>query len=460
PRRATPPRSIAAATGRALRGRRWSRHRGCAGCRRRDRPPHRCVAACGPSTSLRSRRRPPAGRLRGVPRWQGRGDAGSGSCRSGFQGHIERAFRAPPRGAIHCASRSCSRGVNLARMLARMRGIRNTRNPRLRPWCRSWWSSVAPASACRLTSAGISAQQLAQRGRILRSEGAAHDAAFRVEHQQQRRGRHTADSCQQAFVGLRDRHVGLHALCPGAECGHGIAHSDGKQRPGAMILMRQRIRHRQRLQTVTTRVLEQQQQQTEQTRDELKRSEGSIQGIAAIPEALRLVSRSAWELPRKALIGLAAARLPCIDQSQSLTLFLESPSIGQVSSMYMYAWKAGLKTSYYLRSRLATRIAKATLPALATAPHAALVRWLSRSHRGRSVDWRCRRSGRQTRRRSSDCCRRSDSANAPVRSPWWRARPVSRGRASPPRLRVPVAALPGSSGAGCRCPGPAPAGLA
>src|SRR5690606_29986425 len=49
-----------------------------------------------------------------------------------------------------------------------------------------------------------------------------------------------------------------------------------------------------------------------------------------------------------------------VDQSQSLNLFLESPNLGQLSSMYLYAWKAGLKTTYYLRSRPATRIAKAT----------------------------------------------------------------------------------------------------
>lgn len=50
-----------------------------------------------------------------------------------------------------------------------------------------------------------------------------------------------------------------------------------------------------------------------------------------------------------------------IDQSQSLNLFMESPSIGKLSSMYMYAWKKGLKTTYYLRSRPATTIAKATV---------------------------------------------------------------------------------------------------
>ena len=55
-----------------------------------------------------------------------------------------------------------------------------------------------------------------------------------------------------------------------------------------------------------------------------------------------------------------------IDQSQSLNLFIENPNIGQLSSMYFYAWKKGLKTTYYLRSRPATRIAKATVEEIKT----------------------------------------------------------------------------------------------
>ena len=100
---------------------------------------------------------------------------------------------------------------------------------------------------------------------------------------------------------------------------------------------------------------------TEATRDAIKMAEGSVQGINGIPDVLKLVYRTAWELPQKALIDLAAARGAYIDQSQSLNLFMESPNIGRLSSMYMYAWKSGLKTTYYLRSRPATRIAKATV---------------------------------------------------------------------------------------------------
>ncbi len=65
----------------------------------------------------------------------------------------------------------------------------------------------------------------------------------------------------------------------------------------------------------------------------------------------------------RSLIDMAADRGAFIDQSQSLNLFMESPSINKLSSMYMYAWKKGLKTTYYLRSRPATRIAKATVAA-------------------------------------------------------------------------------------------------
>jgi ribonucleoside-diphosphate reductase alpha chain len=94
---------------------------------------------------------------------------------------------------------------------------------------------------------------------------------------------------------------------------------------------------------------------------------GRFEGIAAIPERLREIYRTVWELPQKALIDLGAARGAYIDQSQSLNLFMENPNIGQLSSMYMYAWKSGIKTTYYLRSRPATKIAKTTVTATTVA---------------------------------------------------------------------------------------------
>jgi ribonucleoside-diphosphate reductase alpha chain len=105
---------------------------------------------------------------------------------------------------------------------------------------------------------------------------------------------------------------------------------------------------------------------TEQVRDEIKQAEGSVQGLTQLPAQTRGLFRTAWELPQRALIDLAAARAPFIDQSQSLNLFLAAPSIGKLSSMYLHAWKSGLKTTYYLRSRPATRIAQATVALPAT----------------------------------------------------------------------------------------------
>ncbi len=106
---------------------------------------------------------------------------------------------------------------------------------------------------------------------------------------------------------------------------------------------------------------------TEEIRAKIKLAEGSIQSLTELPGELRSLYRTAWELPMKALIDQAAARGAFIDQSQSLNLFMEAPTIGKLSSMYMYAWKQGLKTTYYLRSRPATGIAKTTVPANTTA---------------------------------------------------------------------------------------------
>ena len=100
---------------------------------------------------------------------------------------------------------------------------------------------------------------------------------------------------------------------------------------------------------------------TPEMRDAIKLAEGSIQGIDDIPESLRQVYRTAWEIPMRSLIDMAAERGAFIDQSASLNLFMESPNIGALSSMYMYAWKRGIKTCYYLRSRPATKIAKTTV---------------------------------------------------------------------------------------------------
>ncbi|MER5665750.1 ribonucleoside-diphosphate reductase subunit alpha [Streptomyces mirabilis] len=96
-----------------------------------------------------------------------------------------------------------------------------------------------------------------------------------------------------------------------------------------------------------------------QTREALRESNGSVRGFTWVPQDVRDLYRTAWEIPQRGLIDMAAARTPFLDQAQSLNLFLETPTIGKLSSMYAYAWKSGLKTTYYLRSRPATRIARA-----------------------------------------------------------------------------------------------------
>ncbi|MCW2813551.1 MAG: ribonucleoside-diphosphate reductase [Nocardioides sp.] len=105
---------------------------------------------------------------------------------------------------------------------------------------------------------------------------------------------------------------------------------------------------------------------TPEVREQIKKAEGSVQGVAALPDDVRRLFRTAWELPQRALIDMAAERSAFIDQSQSLNLFIAGPSIGKLSSMYLHAWKAGLKTTYYLRSRPATRIQQATTSGAST----------------------------------------------------------------------------------------------
>ena len=102
---------------------------------------------------------------------------------------------------------------------------------------------------------------------------------------------------------------------------------------------------------------------TEEIRNKIKIEEGSVQNVPQIPADVKALYRTAWELPQKALIDMAAARGPYVDQSQSLNLFMTDPTIGKLSSMYLYAWKTGLKTTYYLRSRPATRIRQSTAAA-------------------------------------------------------------------------------------------------
>jgi ribonucleoside-diphosphate reductase alpha chain len=81
---------------------------------------------------------------------------------------------------------------------------------------------------------------------------------------------------------------------------------------------------------------------------------GSVQNIEEIPENIRELYRTIWELSMKDIIDMAADRGAYIDQSQSLNLFMQNPNFGKLTSMHFYAWKAGLKTGmYYLRTQAA-----------------------------------------------------------------------------------------------------------
>lgn len=89
---------------------------------------------------------------------------------------------------------------------------------------------------------------------------------------------------------------------------------------------------------------------------------GSIQGISEIPQEIRDLYKTVWEIPQKTLIDMAADRGPFICQSQSLNLFLSEPTFAKISSMHMYTWKKGLKTGcYYLRTKAASSAQKFTI---------------------------------------------------------------------------------------------------
>jgi ribonucleoside-diphosphate reductase alpha chain len=101
---------------------------------------------------------------------------------------------------------------------------------------------------------------------------------------------------------------------------------------------------------------------SEKMRNEIIANNGSIQNIAAIPEVLKALYKTVWEIKQKAVIDLSLGRAPFVDQTQSLNIHMEDPNFGKLSSMHFYAWKAGLKTGmYYLRSRAAINAMKFTV---------------------------------------------------------------------------------------------------
>ena len=95
---------------------------------------------------------------------------------------------------------------------------------------------------------------------------------------------------------------------------------------------------------------------SKEMKDLMVKAGGSIQNIVDIPEDIKKLYKTVWEISQKAIIDMAADRGRFIDQSQSMNLFMESPTLSKLSSMHMYAWKSGLKTGmYYLRSKAKAR---------------------------------------------------------------------------------------------------------
>tara|TARA_B100001564_G_scaffold194935_1_gene163798 strand:+ start:5436 stop:7685 length:2250 start_codon:yes stop_codon:yes gene_type:complete len=95
---------------------------------------------------------------------------------------------------------------------------------------------------------------------------------------------------------------------------------------------------------------------SKEMKDLMVKAGGSIQNIVDIPDDIKTLYKTVWEISQKCIIDMAADRGRFIDQSQSMNLFMESPTMSKLSSMHMYAWKSGLKTGmYYLRSKAKAR---------------------------------------------------------------------------------------------------------
>lgn len=100
----------------------------------------------------------------------------------------------------------------------------------------------------------------------------------------------------------------------------------------------------------------------ENMRVEIIANNGSIQNISSIPQELKNLYKTVWEIKQRSVIDMSKARSPYIDQGQSLNIHMQDPNFGKLSSMHFYAWKAGLKTGmYYLRSRAAVNAIQFTV---------------------------------------------------------------------------------------------------
>ncbi|CCG54325.1 Ribonucleoside-diphosphate reductase, alpha subunit [Flavobacterium indicum GPTSA100-9 = DSM 17447] len=100
----------------------------------------------------------------------------------------------------------------------------------------------------------------------------------------------------------------------------------------------------------------------EELKQEIMRNNGSIQNIAGIPQDIKDLYRTVWEMSMRDIIDMSRQRGYFIDQSQSLNLFMEGATIAKLNSMHFYAWKSGLKTGmYYLRTKAAANALQFTV---------------------------------------------------------------------------------------------------
>jgi ribonucleotide reductase alpha subunit len=101
---------------------------------------------------------------------------------------------------------------------------------------------------------------------------------------------------------------------------------------------------------------------TPETKNLLIAHNGSVQGIPSVPQKLKEVYKTVWEIKQKNLVDMAADRGAYIDQSQSFNVHMSDVNFAKLTSLHFYAWKKGLKTGmYYLRTRAAADAVKFTV---------------------------------------------------------------------------------------------------
>jgi hypothetical protein len=167
----------------------------------------------------------------------------------------------------------------------------------------------------------------------------------------------------------------------------------------------------------------------EEMREAIMAANGSIQGIEVIPEHIRNVYKTAYEISQKVIIDMSADRGAYICQSQSLNVFMESATFSKLSSMHFYAWQKGLKTGmYYLRSkarptRSSLHSARSTSRSLWPMPKLP-TRWSAPPfppEKRRQPPWRCRcRSRLQRARCAAWMTRHAKHARHNIRAPGFK----------------------------------------